>query len=103
MQVKSVDEAKAWLAQYVGQTVYLHMEVNPQGYIRNVPVLLKLAHIHGDGAYRVYLEWEQPNGIVQLNDVTDFYEENGVFIFTAYDNQSRIAHSLEVSPKALSM
>lgn len=99
----TVQEAQTWLQARVGQSVYLHLESNPQGYIRNAEVTLKSGHIHGDGPYRIYVQWDNPTGLVQLNEVTDIYEDEHVLIFTAYDTQTRISHNLEISTQPLSM
>lgn len=96
MNTLGVEEARSWLQEKRGQQVYLHMEDNPIGYLRNAAVQLKDGHIHGVDLYRVYLEWTNPNGIVQLNDVTDFCIDDDALVCTAYDSQSRISHSLEI-------
>ncbi|MFD1673358.1 DUF1806 family protein [Alicyclobacillus fodiniaquatilis] len=103
MQSLSVQDAEAWLKRHQGLTLYVHLEVNPQGYIRNAKVAFRAGHIKGAGPYRVYLTWDDPEGMVQLNEITDFYEENACLICTAYDTQSRIAQSVVLSPVPLSM
>ncbi|WAH35864.1 DUF1806 family protein [Alicyclobacillus dauci] len=103
MRELTIDEAKQWLQTRIGRTVYLHMESNPEGYIRNIPVHLRAVHIRGEGPYRVYVEWDNPQGILQVNDITDVYEDEAVLVFTAYDTQTRISHNLEISVQPLSM
>lgn len=103
MRVLGVEEAVTWLNNYQNRDVYLHMEVNPHGYLRNAKVRLQSSHIHGDDDYRVYLTLSEPTGLVQLNGVTEICEDKGVLIFTAYDTQDRILETLIVSPSPLDM
>lgn len=96
MLTLSVAEARLRMQQLVGKTVYLHVEDNPTGYLRNIAMHLKAVHIHGEGPYRLYLEWQDPDGVLQFNDMTDFYTDEDALICTAYDSQSRISHSVEM-------
>ncbi|GMA58517.1 hypothetical protein GCM10025858_30200 [Alicyclobacillus sacchari] len=55
-----IDEAKERLLSMIGETVYVHLEVNPEAYIRNVACRLKDVAIMGDHAYRVHLVFTEP-------------------------------------------
>lgn len=103
MKTLSVLDAKTWLSQRLGLEVFLHMEVNPEAYIRNASVQLLKADILGDGPYRVHLQWESPAGILTINDISDMVEDDGVLVFTGYDSQTRIAQTLCLSQQPLSM
>lgn len=96
MLTLSADEAKIWLEREVGHLVYLHVENNPIGYLRNIAVKLQSAHVHGDGLYRIYITWGNPDGLLQFNDITHFYNDHETLVCTAYDTQSRISHSVEI-------
>lgn len=104
MRTLTVEQAQGILNEYVGKRLYVHMEVNPEAYIRNAEFELEQASlVSWQGAYRVHLTWGEQKGILTVNEVTDFYDDGGVLVMTAYDSQSRIAQTLSVSDVPLTM
>jgi hypothetical protein len=91
------------LEQWKGKDVYIHLEVNPEAYIRNAKVELIEAHVKGDGPYRVFLELGQERGLIQINGITHMSVDENMVICTGYDDQNRLAQTLEVSIKPFSM
>lgn len=103
MEKLSLEQTQAWFAKVCGLRIYLHMEVNPEAYIRNAYVNLVSAHIIGDGPYRIHLQWTEPQGIMTINDISEMYDDGGILVCTGYDSQTRIAQTLSVSLQPLSM
>lgn len=97
MQPMNREAAAAALHAWTGRDVFIHLEVNPGAYWRNGRARLARAHIKGDGPYRVYLELDEGQGLIHIDDVTHLQVEPELVIFTAYDDLDRIARTLEVS------
>lgn len=97
------DEVRSALQKWVGQVVFVHLEVNPGAYWRNGTGRLSAVHVKGDGPFRVFLEFDQQTGLIQVDDLTDMLVSPELVICTAYDNHHRIARTLEVSLTALAM
>lgn len=87
----------------VGKEVYIHFEINPNGYWRNGKATLKEVHIKGDGPYRVFLVLDDGLGLIQLNGLTHMESWNDAVIFTGYDDQDRIEQTIEISTTPFSM
>ncbi|MDP9728995.1 DUF1806 family protein [Alicyclobacillus sp. TC] len=98
------------LQSFVGQEVYLHLETtngayagnNPSGgmavcaYIRNVKVKFSRASITGLGPYRAGMKMD--GGWIYAEGLTDWEETpDGKLLFAGYDNEGRLAVSLEIS------
>ncbi|KRW92574.1 hypothetical protein SD51_03675 [Alicyclobacillus tengchongensis] len=98
-----IEEARNRLLSMVGETVYVHLEVNPEAYIRNVPCKLKDVAVMGDHAYRVHLVLTDPDGLLSISGVTDFVDDGDAIVITGFDTQSRIRQTLTVSRRLLAM
>ncbi|WP_067618863.1 DUF1806 family protein [Alicyclobacillus acidiphilus] len=101
MQTLSLDEAKNVLQSYVNRPVYIHLEVNPEAYLRNALVTYTKCEFFGEDSYRVHFLLTNPEGMLSIKDVTDAYDDGGVIVLCGYDDQSRIAQTLSVSPQPL--
>lgn len=84
------------LSGWYGEQVYIHLEVNRGGYWRNGNAHLTKAHVKGDGPYRVFLELNDSSGLIQLDDVTHMSLTSDLVICTGYDEQGRLARTVEV-------
>lgn len=103
MQTLSIVETKKILESYVNQTVYVHLEVNPEAYVRNAALTFTKCEFFGNDSLRVHLALKNPDGMLSIKDVTDFYDDDGVIVLCGYDDQSRIAQTLSISLKPLAM
>jgi Protein of unknown function (DUF1806) len=98
--VKCVRDA---LSRWLGQNVYVHLEVNPGAYWRNGYAELTGVHVKGDGPYRLFLEFSQSTGLIQVDDLTHMSITETQVICSGYDEQHRLARSVEVSCLPFSM
>lgn len=90
------------LESWQGQTVYVHLEVNPGAYWRNGEATLKRAHVKGSGHVRVYLEFEG-DSLIHIDDLTHMELTSDMVICTGYDSNDRIARTVEVSVRPFKM
>jgi hypothetical protein len=91
------------LEQWVGQDVYVHLEVNPGAYWRNGRALLTRVHLKGSGPYRLFLELDAASGLIQVDDLTHMVLSDSLVICTGFDDQQRVARSIEVSCRPFTM
>jgi len=90
------------LAQWIGEAVYVHLEVNPGAYWRNGQANLQRVHVKGDGPYRVFLELAG-QGLIHIDEVTHMTVADDLVTCTGYDDSNRLARTLEVSRKPFSL
>ncbi len=85
--------------QWKGKDVYIHIEINPGGYFRNGKASLDEVYVKGNNTYRIYLELDQKQSIIHVDDLTHMSIEDDLVIITAYDDFQRLARTLEISLK----
>ncbi|HSU79843.1 MAG TPA: DUF1806 family protein [Candidatus Angelobacter sp.] len=92
------------LQVWLGQLVYIHFEVNPGGYFRNGKALLNEVHVKGEGSnFRVYLELDEKDSIIHVDQLTHMSITEGQIILMGYDEHHRLARTLEISSEPFSM
>ncbi|MFC3885509.1 DUF1806 family protein [Bacillus songklensis] len=87
------------LQQWIGKNIYIHIEINPGGYFRNGKALLDRVHIKGHGSFRVFLELDQHQSIIHVDDLTHMSIADELVIVTGYDTYDRLARTLEISSR----
>lgn len=97
MEALQPDRVLAGFERWLGQTVHVHLEVNPGAYWRNGSGILTQAHVKGDGPFRVFLEFIE-GGLIQVDDLTHMDIHDNIVLCIAFDNQDRLARLIEVSP-----
>jgi len=97
MEPISHEQLHGALYEWLGLKVYIHFEINPGGYFRNGKALLSNVHIRGEGPYRVFLEFEEDRGIIQLDNLTHMSINEDFVIITGYDDFKRLARTVEIS------
>lgn len=90
------------LQAFVGQTIFVHLEVNPGAYWRNGSGQLRAVHVNGDGSYRVFLELDTA-GLIHVDDLTHMQVDAEMVICTGYDSHDRIARTVEVRTQPFPM
>ena len=93
------ERLRAHLEQLVGNTVYIHLEVNPGAYWRNGQAILHAAHVRGEHDYRVFLELDAGLGLIQVDQLTHMQLAEDQVICTGYDEHERLARTVEISRK----
>lgn len=91
------------LQKWIGQAVFVHLEVNPGAYWRNGSAVLEAIHVKGDGPFRIFLEFDGKQGLIQVDDLTHMLVSPDAVICTGYDSQDRLARTVEVSPRPFDM
>jgi hypothetical protein len=99
MKPISSDLLVSTLQQWVGEIIYIHIEINPGGYFRNGKATLERVHVKGNNSYRIYLELERQEAIIHVDDLTHMSLEEDLVIVTGYDDHQRLARTLEISLK----
>lgn len=86
------------LDQFAGQVVYVHAELIPGGFLRNMRVSVQQAYLRGGGSCRVALRCEG-DAWVRMEDLTHWeVDTEGRLIFCAFgDEQQRLSRTLEIS------
>lgn len=89
---------QAALDRFAGQTVHVHAEVIPGGFLRNMRVEVEQAHLRGGDACRVALRCAG-GAWVRMEDLTHWeIDAEERLIFCAFgDEQSRLSRTLEIS------
>jgi hypothetical protein len=85
------------MESWIGQEVYLHLEVNRGAYWRNGHAKLDGVHVKGEGPYRLFLELNGTSGLIQVDDLTHMVLTDSLVICTGFDDQERIARTIEIS------
>ena len=86
------------LARFAGQSVYVHAECIPGGFIRNARLEVVSAQLRGDGRYRVALRCHG-DAWVRLEDLTHWeVDAQGRLLLLAFgDAEQRLSRTLELS------
>lgn len=89
--------AEEALARFAGQTVYVHAESIPGGFLRNVRLLLRRGRVRGEGSCRVALQGEDT--FVRMEDLQVWELETPErLVFLGYGEEDRrLRRTLEVS------
>lgn len=105
MERLKADVVTKRLATWVGQQVYIHLEVNPGAYWRNGSAVLVRGHVKGEGPFRVYLELQGGEGgeLIHIDDLTHMEVQDDLIIVIAFDDMDRLSRTLEVSRKPFPM
>ncbi|WP_234969652.1 DUF1806 family protein [Alicyclobacillus vulcanalis] len=94
-------EAIRRLEAWRGQRVYVHLEVNPEAYLRNASGTLDEVGLFGEGLFRVHLRLRDPAALVYIQDVTEFVEDGSAIVMMGLDGQHRVRQTLTVSDTPL--
>ncbi|AEJ42916.1 DUF1806 family protein [Alicyclobacillus acidocaldarius] len=97
MRTLGAAEAKERLEAWRGSRVYVHFEVNPEAYLRNASATLDEVGMFGDGLYRLHLRFRDPDGLLYIQDVTEFVEDGSALVAMGLDGQNRVRQTLTVS------
>ncbi|MCI0183912.1 MAG: DUF1806 family protein [Acidibacillus sp.] len=97
--IQNIDPAELQeaLTRWGGQLVYVHLEVNPGAYWRNGKAVLDAAFVRGSGTFRVFLQLDGEQGLIQVDQLTHMQLTDDQVICIGYDQQSRLSRTLEVS------
>lgn len=89
---------QAALDGLAGQSVYVHAEVIPGGFLRNLRVEVVAAYLRGGASCRVALRCSG-DAWVRMEDLTHWERDaEGRLIFCAFgDEQERLSRTLELS------
>lgn len=101
--VRPIDAAELTqaLRLLAGQSVYLHMEVTPGGFLRNLRTELNEAVLRCDGAtYRLALRCVE-HGWVVLEGLTHMAVQDDVLLICTLEGEDRMTRVLEISKEAL--
>ncbi len=88
------------LARFAGQTVYVHAECIPGGFVRNARLAVTSAQMRGEGRYRVALRCDD-DAWVRWEDLTHWeMDGQGRLLLLAFgDAEQRLSRTLELSLK----
>lgn len=85
------------LQAYQGCKAFIHAEVIPGGFLRNISVQIIQSYIAGEGPYRVALRTED-EGWIRMEGLTDYeIDEQGRLLIAGHDDQGRITTVFELS------
>lgn len=86
------------LAGFADQTVYVHAECIPGGFVRNARLEVISAQLRGDGRYRVALRG-RGDAWVRVEDLTHWeIDTQGRLLLLAFgDAEQRLSRTLELS------
>lgn len=99
MNVIVKDELEHALKNYTGD-YYIHFEVIPGGFVRNLQAKVEQTYISGENPFRIALKLAQ-DGWIRIEDLT-YYEidSQGRLILSGHDEQGRITTTLLLSKTA---
>lgn len=103
MRPLDAGQVQRQLEQWIGQDVFVHLEVNPGAYWRNGRASLTRVHVKGSGPYRLFLELDGASGLIQVDELTHMEVTDAIVICTGYDQEQRIARCIEVSRQLFAM
>lgn len=92
---KKVEKA---LRTFENHSVYIHSEVTPGGFSRNILVQVTKCYIMGDGPFRVTLKLSD-QGWIRIEGLTDYVHQNGQLLLAGHDEKGRLRTGLEISLK----
>lgn len=98
-ELQSIDRTivKQALQTYENQKAFIHAEVIPGGFLRNISVHIIQTYIAGVGPYRIALRMED-EGWIRMEGLTDFeIDGQGRLLLAGHDDQGRIMTVLELS------
>lgn len=104
MQPIAPEDLEASLQQFVGQTVYLHLETTNGAYtegafgcfFRNATTRVDSLKIRGTGPYRAGLQ--VPGGFIYAEGLTDWeIDAAGRALMAGHDKEGRLTIALELS------
>jgi hypothetical protein len=77
---------------------YIHAEVTPGGFTRNIAVRIEETFVHGDGPYRVTLRLPD-RGWIRIEGLTHavLEDEAGRLLIAGHDETGRLTTALELS------
>lgn len=91
---KIVEDA---LLSFSGTSPYIHCEVTPGGFVRNVRVEVLQTFIAGDGPYRAALKLAN-DGWIRVEELTDYeIDEQGRLLLAGHDDTGRLTTALQLS------
>lgn len=97
MQPIIASELESNLRQYEGHTVYLHVEVTPGAFVRNMKTLILKSYAAGTGPFRVALKLPD-HGWVRVEGLTHgLMDEKERLILAGHDDNGRLTAALEIS------
>lgn len=97
MQHIQMEELKLHLRSYEGKQVYVHVEVTPGAFVRNVKVHIAQTYANGNGPYRVALRLED-DGWIRVEGLTHLtIDAEGRLIVAGHDEKGRLTAALELS------
>lgn len=85
------------LQQFIGKHAYMHVEVNPGAYLRNSKVQISSVYVLGDNPYRIFLQFDGGQALLQMDNVTHMLVTQDIVIATGYDEYGRLARTIEIS------
>lgn len=103
MDAFAVSVVEGRLREWTDRTVFIHLEVNPGAYWRNGKAVLKEGYVRGAGPYRVFLKLDGGTSLIQVDDLTHMEISGDTLILIGFDEQQRLARTVEVSLRPFSM
>jgi len=95
------EELAELLRGFEGGTVFLHVEVTPGAFVRNVKAEILKSHVAGEGMYRVALQLPE-DGWIRAEGLTHaVVDEEGRLIIASHDELGRLTVALEISREKL--
>lgn len=91
------------LREWTGRAIFIHLEVNPGAYWRNGKAVLSQGYVRGAGPYRVFLKLDDGVSLIQVDDLTHMQITEDALILIGYDEQQRLARTIEVSERPFAM
>ncbi|MCY0901433.1 MAG: DUF1806 family protein [Firmicutes bacterium] len=101
MELLNASRVLTVLSGWVGQPVWVHVEVNPGAYWRGAAGTLRTVHIKGDGPFRMYVE--VADGLIQVDDLTHMDLADGLVVVIGFGDSDRLARTLEISTQPLAL
>jgi|HigsolmetaGSP12D_1036236.scaffolds.fasta_scaffold00812_10 hypothetical protein len=87
------EELERLLKRYAGEC-YVHFEVVPGGFVRNVRAHVAETHVAGESPYRVALKLAE-DGWIRMEGLSHWTtDEQGRLILSGHDSQGRITATL---------
>lgn len=97
MQPIAYDAVREALAAFAGKSVYLHLEVTPGGFARNLPARVEETFLNGEGPYRAALRCAG-GAWIRFELLTDYeIDAQGRLLLAAHDEEGKLTRLLELS------
>ncbi|MBD2869966.1 DUF1806 family protein [Paenibacillus arenilitoris] len=92
-----LEEITALLSPYEGRSPFMHIEVTPGAFVRNVQATVVQAYVRGAGPFRVALRladdgWTRVEGLTHLT-----VDEEGRLLMAGHDDKGRLTCALQLS------